>query len=80
MPRLHITLTQDQHDELKGLAKLTGKKMATLVHQAVSELLTDQTAQTRRAIRLAMRELDEQRALTAIEQMIEGQKGRKSKE
>ena len=70
MPRLHITLTQDQHDELRALASLTGKKLATLAHQAVSEFLSDQTAETRRAIRLAMRELDEQRAMAAIKERL----------
>jgi hypothetical protein len=70
MPRLHITLTQDQHDELRALATLTGKKLSTLANQAVSEFLSDQTEQTRRAIRLEMRELDEQRAMAAIEERL----------
>ena len=72
MPRLHITMPQDQYDELKYLAALTGKKLATLAHQAVSEFLSDQTEQTRRAVRLAMRELDEQRAMEGLREMMEG--------
>lgn len=69
MARLHITLTDDQHDELRCLAKLTGKKLSALAHQAVSEFLQDQTRDTRRAIRAAMRSLDEQRALQALDQL-----------
>jgi predicted DNA-binding protein len=65
-------MSQDQYDELKCLAKITGKKLATLVHQAVNEYMSDQTEQTRRAVRLAMRGLDEARALAAIQDMIRG--------
>jgi hypothetical protein len=67
MPRLHVTLTDDQHDEMRCLAGLTGKKLSTLAHQAITEFLQDQTTPTRRAIRTAMRELDEQRALAEIQ-------------
>jgi hypothetical protein len=76
MPRLHITMPQDQYDELKYLAQLTGKKLATLAHQAIAEFLSDQTAQTRRSVRLAMRELDERRTTEAIEKIREDQYSR----
>ena len=66
MPRLHITLTQDQHDALRCLARLTGKRLGTLAHQAIWEFLDSQTEETRRAVRVAMRDLDEQRAMEAL--------------
>jgi hypothetical protein len=47
MVRIHIYLTENQHDELAAIAKTVGKKQSELIQEAI-DLLIDQAGSGRR--------------------------------
>jgi predicted transcriptional regulator len=67
MARVHVSLPDYQHRQLKHLADMTGRAVSHLIHQAISDFWDSQTDATQAAVRMAMRETDEAAVIAASE-------------